>query len=468
MSPTPRTSSTSRAGKSAGTLTLLPERELRGIADTVLCLARARGVRETEVQIDEVADALTRFANNSIHQNVAEHGLTVSVRTAVEGRTARATTNRIDVDSLRNAIEASLSLAHGQPKDPRLPPLPGHQSYRRIKRFALETAALTPEDRARTVRRACDLAEERGQTAAGIFASGQTQTAIGNSRGLFVSHRQTRAEFSVTMQEGGAASWAKSNAASVAEINPMKLAERASEKAHRALNPPELAPGRYTVILEPAAVLDLVGFLFYDFAATAVEDKRSCLTERMGKQLFGKNISIWDDVYHPLQLGAPFDGEGMPRQRVLLVDRGVPKNLVYSRSAAKRSGKKPTGHGFALPNEYGEAPMNLVFSGGECSVEEMVPSTDRGLLVTRLWYIREVDPYEKILTGMTRDGLFLVENGRVRSAVRNFRFNQSILEMLRNVELMGPAVRATGEEAFEMVVPAMKIRNFHFTEVTKF
>jgi predicted Zn-dependent protease len=158
----------------------------------------------------------------------------------------------------------------------------------------------------------------------------------------------------------------------------------------------------------------------------------------------------------------------MPRDTVLLVDRGVPKNLVYSRASAKVAKKTPTGHGFALPNEYGEAPMNLVFSGGDSSLEEMIASTDRGLLVTRLWYIREVDPYEKIMTGMTRDGLFLVEKGRVGAAVRNFRFNQSLLEMLRNVEMMGPAVRATGEEAFEMVVPAMKVRNFHFSEVTKF
>jgi predicted Zn-dependent protease len=188
----------------------------------------------------------------------------------------------------------------------------------------------------------------------------------------------------------------------------------------------------------------------------------------MGKQLFGQNITITDDAYHPLQQGAPFDGEGFPRQKVLLVDRGTPRNLVYSRAAAKAAGKQPTGHGFALPNEYGEAPMNLVFTGGNSSVEKMVASTERGLLVTRLWYIREVDPYEKVMTGMTRDGLFLVENGRVTGAVRNFRFNQSLIEMLNNVELLGPAVRATGEEAFEMVVPAMKVRKFHFSEVTKF
>jgi PmbA protein len=462
----PSTRTTHSAGStSAG---LFPERELRGIIERVLRLAKSTGADETEVHVDEADESLTRFANNAIHQNVAEHGLTVSVRTVVDGRTARATTNRVDEDSLRGAIDASLSLAHSQPKDPRLLPVPGKQRYRKVERFARPTATLTPEDRARAVRRACDLAVKRGQVAAGIFASGQSQTVMGNSRGLFAAYRETHTEFSITMQEQPAASWAKANAADVRDFDPQQLAERASEKAHRATNAQELAPGRYTVILEPSAVLDIVGFLFYDFAATAVADKRSCLNDRMGKLVFGKNISVVDDAYHPLQLGAPFDGEGMPRQQVLLVDRGVPRNLVYSRASAKLAKKKPTGHGFMLPNEYGEAPVNLVFSGGESSLEEMIASTERGLLVTRLWYIREVDPYEKIMTGMTRDGLFLVEKGKVGTAVRNFRFNKSLLEMLRNVELLGPAVRATGEEAFEMVVPAMKVRDFHFSEVTKF
>jgi predicted Zn-dependent protease len=452
----------------ASSAQLLPEQDLRRIIDTVLRLAKTTGADETEVHVDETADSLTRFANNAIHQNVAERGLNVSIRTVVDSRTARATTNRVDEDSLRAAIDASLSLAHSQPKDPHLLPMPAKQRYRKVKRFMKDTATLTPEDRARAVRRACDLAIQNGQVAAGIFASGLQQSAMGNSRGLFAAYNEAHAEFSVTMQETPAASWAKANAASVRDFDPQELALRASQKAHMAVDARELAPGRYTVILEPAAVLDLVGFLFYDFAATALQDKRSCLNKRMGKQLFGKNITIRDDAYHPLQLGAPFDGEGMPRQQILLVDRGVPKNLVYSRSSAKAAGKKPSGHGFALPNEYGEAPMNLVFAGGDSSLEKMLASTGRGLLVTRLWYIREVDPYEKVMTGMTRDGLFLVENGKVTTAVRNFRFNQSILEMLRNVELLGPAVRATGEEAFEMVVPAMKVREFHFSEVTKF
>jgi PmbA protein len=454
--------------KRAESVALRSERELHQVGAVVLRLAKLRGVPETEVHIDENIYVLTRFANNTIHQNVAEQGLVVSIRTVLDGRTARVTTNKVDEDALRAAIDDCLSLASHQPKDSKLLPQVGKQKYRAVCRFQAPTANLTADERARAVKGACQLAEKRGQVAAGIFSSGQNQSVLVNSRGLAASYRHTSATFSVTMQQGSAASWAKANSPDVRQFDPLELAKIASEKAARAENPVELAAGRYTVILEPSAVLDLVGFLFYDFAATAVADKRSCLSGRVGKAIFGNNITITDDAYHPQQCGAPFDGEGVPRQRIVLVDRGVVKNLVYSRRSAKKAGTKPTGHGFPLPNEYGEAPLNLVVEGGKTSVEQMIASTDRGLLVTRLWYIREVDPYEKIMTGMTRDGLFLVEKGKIVSAARNFRFNQSVLEMLRNVESLGPAQRATGEEAFEMVVPPMKISNFQFSEVTKF
>jgi predicted Zn-dependent protease len=423
---------------------------------------------ETEVHVDEVIDALTRFANNAIHQHVAEHGITVSLRVVSEGRTARVTTNRTDEDSLRHAVCSAASLASSRPKDPGLLPMPAKQKYRSVRRYIAATAALTAETRARAVKAACSLAEKKGQVAAGIFSSGQSQSVLANSRGLFAAYRQTQAEFSVTVQQGSATSWAKANAADYRSFDPQALSAVAGESAERAQNPIELAPGRYSVILAPAAVLDLVGFLFYDFSATAVADQRSCFSGRLGQALLGKNITITDDVYHPEQLGAPFDGEGLPRQRVTLVENGVPRNLVYSRRSARKADLRPTGHGFALPNEYGEAPMNLVVAGGKASVGEMIATTDRGLLVTRLWYIREVDPYEKIMTGMTRDGLYLVEKGKIQGAVRNFRFNQSILQMLQNVEALGPSHRSTAEESFEMVVPPMKIREFHFTELTKF
>jgi len=444
---------------------LLSDSELRRIAERIFKFCDAD---ETEVEISAVTDALTRFANNTIHQNVAEQSLTVSVRAVLDGRTARATTNKTDDESLRRAVETAKSLARSQPKNPDLLPMPGPQKYAKVARYFESTAHATPADRGRAVARVTAMAENNKQIAAGILSTGVMQSAIANTRGLFASHRETRAVFSITVLEPDSSGWAKANSPDLGRIDPLALAKSASEKAAASRNPSEAAPGRWTVILEPSAVLDLVGFLFYDFAGTAMQDQRSCFTRRMGEQLLGENVSVVDDVCHPLQSGAPFDGEGMPRQKVQLVDKGVPKNLVYARATAKKMKAKPTGHGFSLPNDMGEAPMNLVFSGGKASLDEMVRSTGRGILVTRLWYIRDVDPYEKVLTGMTRDGTFLVQDGKIAGGIRNFRFNQGILEMLSNVEMLGPAVRAAGEESFEMVVPAMKVRNFHFSEVTKF
>jgi PmbA protein len=439
--------------------------EFERIAERVFRFSRAE---ETEVAIDATTDALTRFANNTIHQNVAEQGVSISVRAAVDGRTARVSTNKTDDESLARAARAAENLARLQPPSENLLPMLGRQKYAKVDRFFAATAAATPEDRARAVVRVTGFAGERGQTAAGIFSTGLSQSVLANSHGLFAYYEQTRAEFSVTCIDGGATGWAKANFGDVRQIDPEALARRASQKAADSREPREIPPGHYTVILEPAAVLDLVGFLFYDFAATAVEDQRSCFTDRLGKPLLGRHTTIWDDVYHPLQTGAQFDGEGYPRGKVLLVDRGTPKSLVYSRASAKRLKAKPTGHGLPLPNEWGEAPLNIVFAGGNTPIEEMIASTGQGILVTRFWYIREVDPYQKILTGMTRDGTFLVENGGIAGALKNFRFNQSIIEMLAAVESLGPAVRAAGEESFEMVVPAMKAHNFHFTEMTKF
>jgi predicted Zn-dependent protease len=438
---------------------------LQHVAERIFKLSEAD---ETEVTLDAVSDATTRFANNTIHQNLAEQSLAISVRTVFDGRTARATTNQADEESLRRVVAAASEMARQQPKNPELLPMPRAQKYPAVSRYFEETAAGTPEARAKMVQRVLAPIIKQGQTAAGIYSTGAFATVLANSRGLLATHRQSRAEFSITVMDKDSSGWAKANAPDARAINPVDLSESAAWRALSTRSPRELPPARYTVILEPAAVLDLLGFLFYDFAATAVQDQRSCLNERMGKQVFGKNITLWDDVTHPLQTGAPFDGEGLPRKKVLLIDSGVPRNLVYSRAAAKRAKVKATGHGLALPNDWGEAPVNLVWSGGTESLQDMIASTDFGILVTRLWYIREVDPYEKIMTGMTRDGTFWIDRGRLAGGIRNFRFNQSLVEMLGNVEALGPAVRAAGEESFEMVVPAMKVRNFHFTEVTKF
>jgi PmbA protein len=432
--------------------------------------------------------ALTRFANNVIHQNVADENYGVSVRTSFGGRTARASTNKLDDESLKRVVLASESLAKVQHPDPDLLPMPTLQERDAANaprgplpsRHFAETSAIAPEQRAAEVGRMVAIANRHKLTTAGTYANSESIEGIFNSRGLSDWHTQTSAEASVTMIAGDSSGWQKANAPNVLDVDATVLAETAARKAINSAAAREIAPGKYTVILEPAAVLDIVGFMFWDFSGQAILDERSFLNNRIGTQLFGENLNIRDDVSHPLQSGAPFDGEGMRRQRVPLVEKGIVNRVVYARGTAAKMNKSEfatkvgriasTGHGFLLPNEMGEMPSNIVFAAPASpqTVDEMIASTERGVLVTRLWYIREVDPYEKILTGMTRDGTFLVEDGKVQAGVRNFRFNESLIHMLSNIEAMSTPVRASGEESFDMVVPAMKVREFNFTEVTKF
>ncbi len=450
-------------------------------------IKRFSSADETEVLFSGGRFALTRFANNTIHQNVEDENHTVSVRTVFGGRTARAFTNRFDDDSLQRVVQSSEALAKVQHPDPDLLPMPdaheaanGTDDVRVPSRHFEQTASITPQLRADGVRKIVDVAKKHNLNTAGIFSNAESVEGIFNSRGLSNWHTQTLAEVSITMLAADSSGWQKANSPNVANLDPLALAELAASKAIGSVHPTDIPAGKYTVILEPAAVLDIVGFMFWDFSGMAILDQRSFLANRIGSQLFGENITIWDDVAHPLQTGSPFDGEGMHRRRVPLVENGVVKRVVYARSTAERMKKsefkdkvgsiKATGHGFALPNEMGEMPVNIVFAAPHApqTLAAMIASTERGVLVTRLWYIREVDPYEKIVTGMTRDGTFLIENGEARQGVRNFRFNQSLIHMLSNVEAMSVPIRSSGEESFDMVVPAMKVHDFNFTEVTKF
>ncbi len=458
---------------------MLTRDQASAIFDRIKKLSTAE---EVEAYFYGGRSALTRFANNVIHQNVAEENYGVSVRTVFGGRTARASTNKLDDESLQRVVRASEDFAKVQHPDPDLLPMPanGGKSRHTPSRHFDQTATITPEDRAEGVGKIVHVAQQHELTSAGIFSSSESVEGIFNSRGLSDWHTQTSAEISVTMLAKDSSGWQKANSPDVRNIDPLALAEIAARKAIESAAPRELPAGKHTVILEPAAVLDIVGFMFWDFGGQAILDERSFLNNRIGTRLFGENINIYDDVAHPLQSGSPYDGEGMRRQRVQLIEDGVVKRVVYARATAEKMKKsehaqkvgpiEPTGHGFLLPNELGEMPVNIVFGEPEKpqTVEQMIESTERGVLVTRLWYIREVDPYEKILTGMTRDGTFLIENGKVQAGVRNFRFNESLIHMLSNVEAMGKLVRASGEESFDMVVPAMKVRDFNFTEVTKF
>jgi PmbA protein len=447
---------------------LLTRKRAEEVFSSAAGAARSMGVRDLEVTISAGSNALTRFANNTIHQNVAERVSSVSVRALVKGRTARASTNRLDAQGIRSAVDQAIAIARLQAADPELLPLAAPADYEDPIRHFARTAAVTPVDRAEAVRDAIGAVEAASQTAAGIYSTGESALAILNTNGVFAYYAETMAVFSITALAEDSSGWAKKSSCDSGDLHPLDLALTAARKAADSRAPREIPPGRYTAILEPAAVLDLVGQLFPDFSATALRDERSFLNGRLGEKIFGDNIGVYDRVGHPLQAGAPFDGEGVPRQEVALVENGTVRQVVYSRQAAAQAGAKPTGHGYPVPSEFGEAPMNIVIAGGDTPMEEMIASTDRGILVTRCWYIREVDPYQKIMTGMTRDGTFLIERGRLVCGLKNFRFNQNLIELLSNVETLSTPVRASGEEMFDMVAPAMKVNNFNFTEVTRF
>jgi PmbA protein len=445
---------------------------------------RSAEASDVEVTVQGGHSALTRFANNGITQNVSEEGCEVSVRVQMGGRTARATTNRLDPESLRRVVRQAEELARLQEEDTELLPMltsAEQGDVPKLDRCCEATAAMSAGERAEQVAAMVAIARRDGLNAAGVYSCGESYEGLFNSHGVERWHRQTLAEASITMQAADSSGWQKQNYTSATRLDTPRLAEIAAEKALRSASPVELPPGKYTVILEPSAVVDLIGFLVADFSGLALLEQRSCLNGRLGTKLFGENISIADDVSHAEQTGPPFDGEGVARQGLTLVERGVVDEIAMARGTAARirrselakrlANARGTGHGFSLPNEGGEAATNIVFKvakGEAKTVEEMISGTERGLLVTRLWYIREVDAYEKILTGMTRDGTFLVEKGRVGTGIRNFRFNQSVVQMLKQVLELGDPVRACGGEAFDMVAPAMRVEGFQFTETTRF
>lgn len=447
---------------------LLPRTKCQELFEAAQAAAKRAGVPDIEVTLAASGESLTRFANNEIHQNVSERTRSMSIRALWNQRTARVTTNRLHRDGVQGAVDEAIALVKQSEPDPDLLPLYAGDASPESHRYVASIAGCTPQDRALAVREVIAIVESEHQVAAGIYSTGHMVEAILNSSGLSRYFGESLAIFSVTATAADSSGWAKASTWNGDHFNIPDLARTAVRKATLSRDPREASPGRYMVVLEPAAVLDLVGQIFGDFSGTALADQRSFLTGRMGEKIFGDNIQITDDVRHPFQAGAPFDSEGVGRMALTLVQNGAAREVAYSRSAAAKAGMAPTGHGFHVPNDLGEAPVNIVIAGEDRSVDDLVASTTDGILVTRLWYIREVEPYEKIMTGMTRDGTFLVKNGEIAYALKNFRFNQSVIDLLRNVQEMSRSVRASGEEAIDMVVPGMKVHDFHFTERTTF
>ena len=448
----------------------MTESEARAVLEQVLAVA---GGREVEAVLGGGVSRLTRFANNEITQNVSENRVELAVRVVDGKRTGRASGNDLSPAGIERLVAAAAAAARVQPEIPDLLPLAGPQTYLAVDADDPATGDLDADGRAREVGRAVERCAKAGVTAAGIYETGRgtigdygmlDTMAIANTRGLFAYHRGTHATFRISALDGAASGWAERESWRASDVDGAALADRAVEKAIRSRDARPWDPGAYTVVLEPAAVADLLQDMSWiSLGALAVQEGRSFLSGRMEERVAGENITLRDDPFHPLHRGAPFDAEGIPTRPTTLIERGIARGPVYDRPTAAKEGKESTGHSLPIPNTIGPLARHLVLEGGEGGAEALLSGIDRGLWVTRVWYTNVVDPKTATLTGMTRDGLFAIEDGRITHAVRNFRFNQSVVDLLNQVEGMSAVARAGG-----VVCPALRVRGFHMSSVTEF
>jgi predicted Zn-dependent protease len=436
--------------------------DVRRIADAALEL---RGVDGVEVLFVHEWGGLTRFAASSIHQSTWREDTGIRIRAVSGGRVGVASTNEFTKEGARRAADSAKEMAEVASPDPLFPGLAPEAPTEAADRFDDVTASTTPEQRADTIRSLVAQCAD-GFHAAGAYDTSAAEVGLVNTDGQFSYAANTQASITTVVSGGdGGSGFAEQLAGSSGEIDAEGVGRRAAGKAGDSQRPQDLDPGDYQVVLEPPAVATLVAFLAYmGLGGRSLIEGRSCFAGREGEQVAAPSISIYDDALSPETLGLPFDFEGTPKRRVDLIRDGVFVDAVYDRRSGRQVGKESTGHALPPPNPEGPFPLNLFMAPGDASVEEMIAATDRGILVTRFHYSNVVHPKESIITGMTRDGTFLIEGGAVQHPVKNFRFTQSIIEALRAVEMVGRDTSLASEFFFAASrVPALKIAGFRFT-----
>jgi PmbA protein len=425
-------------------------------------LLERSSARQTEVMVTEWDSALTRFANNGIHQNVAERNVSVRVRVVKDGKTGVASINQLNEAASTDVLRRAVAIADLQPPG-EVVPMPGPARTQPVEAWSDATAAATPEERADFVEAICVKARRAGLKAFGAYSTSAGQLAIANSLGVLDHQRSTQATInSVVMGEAGSG-YADRGAIDVRDLDKDELADEVIEKAQRNQNAQPIEPGVYEVVLEEYAVAEMLEFMsFMGFSALAAQEERSFM--RLGEQITGDQVNIWDDGLDRTGLPASFDFEGFPKQRVDLITGGVASGLVYDQMTAKRAGSQSTGHGLPAPNTDGPFAVNLFMMPGTTPKAELMSGIKRGIWITRFWYVRIVHPKASIITGMTREGTFLIENGRITRPVKDLRFTQSILEALTGTLALS---RSTKLQVAEYLgasrVPAVRLKAFTFT-----
>lgn len=447
--------------------TMIDEKQFKKITEDVY---RLTGGTAAEIILTDNREGLTRFGNNIVSQHIESRNAELEIRLLDGKRQGKAGCNRFDRETLKRTVERAASLARVQAEDPALLSFPGPQAYRKVEKFYLPTSKILPGAKVDRLKAAIKPVIRSKARAAGTFTHGEQAVAISNSAGLFAYNRYTSAQFGVTVMAGDGSGWAEATNPDIREIDPVELTTVALEKALASRRPKELPPGAYDVILEPAAVAELLLFMAWEgFGALVYQEGRSFISGKLGKKVVDEKVTIVDDVYDPLTMGLVFDYEGMPRKRVVLIENGIAKGLVFDRKTARAGNTETTGHGLSQPNTCGPLPLNLSLAGGDSSLDEMVSGTDKGLLITHFHYTNILDPVSLTITGMTRDGVFLVEEGKVRWPVKNFRFTESVVGAFNRIEAIGE--ERTYAHSFwggGIIAPALKIKQFNFSSGTEF
>ena len=437
--------------------------EVRRVSDAALDLPGVDGV---EVLFMHEWGGLTRFANSAMHQSTSREDTGLRIRVVAGNRIGVAATNDFTREGARRAAETAREMALVSAPDPQFPGLaPKADVPERAGAYDEATASATPERRADGVE---TLVKRVGDEfrAAGAFETIAMEIAVANTEGQFAWAPSTQASISAVVNGGeGGNGYAERFSTRIDEIDADEVGARALAKSESSQRPRELKPGAVTAVLEPNAVSTVVGFLAWiGFGGRAIAEGRSCFSGKEEQTVAAPSITIRDDALSPLTIGTPFDFEGVPRRPVDLVERGVFRQGVYDLRTAKMVGTQSTGHALPAPNPEGPFPLNLFLEPGDASLEELIASTEHGVLVTRFHYSNVVHPVESTITGMTRDGLFVIEDGEIAYPVKNMRFTQSILEALSNTTGIGRDTELASEFFLSSArVPALRVEGFHFT-----
>ena len=428
------------------------------------------GVDGAEVLLMHEWGGLTRFASSEIHQSTASEDTSLRVRVAREGRVGVSATNDCTPGGAYAAAQQARAMAEVATSDPLWPGLAPLADAPRTGIFDEATASCTPEERAETVATLVGRCAS-GFTAAGAYETRGVEFALANTEGQVCWEPFSQASLTTVMTGGqGGSGFAEVFSSLATDIDADAVGARASDKAVRSQRPADIEAGTYPVVLEPAAVSTIMGFLSYiAFAGRAYVEDRSSLSGKAGRPVAAPGISIWDDGSAAGTLGVGFDFEGVPKRHVDLIREGVFIDAVYDLRTAKQAGRAEgsTGHGLPSPNPEGPFPLNLFMAPGDATVEEMIAATDRGLLITRFHYSNVVNPMDSSITGMTRDGTFMIEHGEVVGPVRNLRFTQSTLGALAAVSMVGRETELASEFFYSASrVPALKVDAFHFSGVS--